>query len=98
MKISDAPDGTSAVDVARDVSINLRWASQNIHDWAVLQEHGIASPSNVVMAENSLRSALDALGYDLVPRQSAQAAHEAAIARRVAEDRDFGQQDIVMGR
>ena len=38
------------------------------------------------LAYGELKEAAAILGYDLVPRQTAQEAHDAAIARRVAED------------
>jgi len=43
--------------------------------------------SHFINMERKLREAAAALGFDLVPRQTAQEAHEAMIAKRRAEDR-----------
>jgi hypothetical protein len=39
--------------------------------------------------ENAVQDLADALGFDLVKRQTAQQAHEAMLAKRVAETPDW---------
>lgn len=74
------------IDTARDCAYSLRLAADHLTKYAILAEHGMVSEVPIPLAENQLKIAAADLGFDLVPRQTPQQAHDTMLARRRAED------------